>query len=227
MTTPGADLRRFLWMMEARLISEGLGQVCRARYRIHKESRGITLQEKMKFKKTKKSFGDSRWGPSGTKRWRQRGHVHTVSNNNVKEGRKRCKGTDQGNREKCPPDWTEIMVCIGGTCSASSFSSCLLFHLTAKIKAYNQILLIGPKDGDWPTGSLPAPFLYFARLQSAGNDNEPQAVGTPVSQDSGLLQWTLPADSQLVVIFAACRRPDLAISSLLPQPRLPPIDRPE
>lgn len=46
------------------------------------------------------------------------------------------------------------MACIGGTCSASSFSSCLLFHLTAKIKAYNQILLIGPDGGDCPTSLL-------------------------------------------------------------------------
>ena len=59
-------------------------------------------------------------------------------------------------RRKCRLNYrrTEIMVCIGGTCSACSFSSCLLFHLTAKIKAYNQILLIGPDGGDRPTLSL-------------------------------------------------------------------------
>lgn len=45
------------------------------------------------------------------------------------------------------------MVCIGGTCSADSFSVSLLFHLTAKIKAYNQIPLIGPDCGDQPAVS--------------------------------------------------------------------------
>lgn len=47
----------------------------------------------------------------------------------------------------------------------------------------------------------------------------------PVSQVSRLLRPTPPADSQPVVIVALCRRPDLAISSLLPRPLLlPPID---
>lgn len=82
----------------------------------------------------------------------------------------------------------EIMVRIGGTCSASSFSSCLLFHLTAKIKAYNQTPLIGPEDGCRPTGSS----------LSAENDNE-----APVNQDSGPQPWPPPADSQLLVIVAS------------------------
>lgn len=144
------------------------------------------------------------------------------------------KKTHNGGRNKLNYRRTEIMVCIGGTCSASSFSSCLLFHLTAKIKAYNQILLIGPDRGDRPRASpltlfLPLSVLpSLARPHSARNDNEVLAAGAPVSQDSGLLQSTLPADSQLVVIFAVCCRPDLAISSLLPRPLLlPPIDHPE
>lgn len=118
---------------------------------------------------------------------------------------------------------TEIMVCVGGTCSASSFSSCLLFHLTAKIKAYNQILLIGPDGGDWPRVSPLSPSL--PRPHSAENDNESWEAGGPASQHSGLSQSTLPADSQLVVILSMGRRPDLAIPS--PPPRrllLPPID---
>lgn len=141
-------------------------------------------------------------------------------------------GRDEGNTrlgQKQTQLQTEIMVCIGGTCSASSFSSCLLFHLTAKIKAYNQIPLIGPEDGDHPTGS-PLTLSVVPRLahpHSAENDNESQAAGAPVSQDSGLLQLTLPADSQLVVIFAVYCRPDLAISSVPPHPLLSPIDHPE
>ncbi|KAK2830920.1 hypothetical protein Q5P01_018851 [Channa striata] len=66
-----------------------------------------------------------------------------------------------------------------------------------------------------------------AQSTSAGNNDESPAVGTPVSQDSGLLRLTLRADSQLVVILGVCRCPDLAISSLLAQALLAPIDRPE
>lgn len=77
-------------------------------------------------------------------------------------------GWDEGNTQlgqKLTQLHTEIMVCISGTCSVSSFSSCLLFHLTAKIKAYNQILLIGPEDGDRPTGSpLALSFSLLPRL---------------------------------------------------------------
>lgn len=64
-------------------------------------------------------------------------------------------------------------------------------------------------------------------LHSAENDNESRAAGAPVSQGSGLLQLTLPADSLLVVIFAVCCQPDLAISSVPHHPLLPPIDHPE
>lgn len=50
MTTPGADIRRFLWMTEARLISVGPGQVVGAQYTIHKEDSWVkNLQEKMNF----------------------------------------------------------------------------------------------------------------------------------------------------------------------------------
>ncbi len=131
------------------------------------------------------------------------------------------------------------MVCIGGTCSASSFSSCLLFHLTAKIKAYNQILWIGPDRGGRPrvspllslslSLSLSPPLSVLpslARSHGAVNDNESWEAGVPVSQDSGLHQSAPPADSHLVVICAVCSRSDLAISSLLPRPLLRPLPRP-
>lgn len=99
------------------------------------------------------------------------------------------------------------MVCIGGTCSASSFSVWLLFHLTAKIKAYNQILLIGPDCGSQP-GVSPLP-LCDALLHTA----QRMAMSPlPVSQDSGLLQSIFPTDSQLVIILA-CWHLNLAISS--------------
>lgn len=77
-----------------------------------------------------------------------------------------------------------------------SLSVCF-FHLTAKIKAYNQILLIGPDCGDWPGVSA------LALSLCAGNADESRAAGAPVSQDAGHLQSTLPADSHLLVIFAA------------------------
>lgn len=101
------------------------------------------------------------------------------------------------------------MVCIGGTCSASSFSVWLLFHLTAKIKAYNQILLIGPDCGSQPRVSLLSCTLCDAMLRTA------QRIAmspVPISQDSGCLQSIFPTDSKLVIILA-CWQLDLAISS--------------
>lgn len=74
------------------------------------------------------------------------------------------------------------------TCLASSFSSRLLFHLTAEIKAYNQILLIGSDCGEQP-------------------------ASTSACQ-SKLRALTLRTASKLVVIFAL--GPDLAISSTPP-----------
>lgn len=69
------------------------------------------------------------------------------------------KKTHDGGRNKLNYRGTEIMACIVGTCSASSFSSCLLFHLTAKIKAFNQILLIGRDHGYRPRVSPLTLFL--------------------------------------------------------------------
>lgn len=58
MTTPGADIREFLWMTEARLISVGPGQVVGAQNRIHSEDSGIKkLQDKMNFWKGSEAFG--------------------------------------------------------------------------------------------------------------------------------------------------------------------------
>lgn len=102
------------------------------------------------------------------------------------------------------------MVCIGGTCSASSFSSVCFFHLTAKIKAYNQILLIGPDCGDEPGVSPRALPLR------AGNDKESRAAGAPVSHDSGHRQSTPPADSHLAVASAEGCLPNPAVSISTP-----------
>lgn len=108
-------------------------------------------------------------------------------------------------------------MCIGGTCSASSLFVCLLFQLTAKIKAYNQMLLIGPDCGDQPGVSAPA-LPVIPRLAT---HSDSRAAAALVSQDSGLPQSNGPADSQLVIIFVCCR-PDLAISSAAAPPTAPP-----
>lgn len=91
-----------------------------------------------------------------------------------------------------------------------SLSVCF-FHLTAKIKAYNQILLIGPDCGDEPGVSPRAPPLR------AGNDNESRAA--PVSHDSGHRQSPLPADSHLLRVASPIRP--------YPYLLLPSIDHPE
>lgn len=105
------------------------------------------------------------------------------------------------------------MVCIGGTCSASSFSSVCFFHLTAKIKAYNQILLIGPDCGDEPGVSPRALPLR------AGNDKESRAAGAPVSHDNRLHLLTHTWLLRLLRVASPIRP--------YPYLLLPSIDHPE
>lgn len=91
--------------------------------------------------------------------------------------------------------------------TASFSTSCFLLHPAAKP------VIVIPLDG--ADGGRPV------SVPDA-------AAGAPVSQDSELLRPTPPADSQLVVILAACRCPALAIPSAPPCPLLlPPIDWPE
>lgn len=112
--------------------------------------------------------------------------------------------------------WTEIMVCIGSTCPACS-SSCL----PVRIKAYNQILLIGPDCAKRVSLSLS---LYFCSVyaslphsptqRTTAKDNEQTEHLSVNTQGSFLQRWLL-----------SC--PDPAIPSSSSSLLLPLVNYPE